>query len=282
MVQSSVSFIQSKMLSLCIRNTSVGDAADKDNEAELMKLLGFIKVVLAEILVRAIPEGTIVGGDGMAEKVKIPIAIFEYRADFKRPVFDLLLNRAKIVQALFDALSKWKPAIDDIDSITTGKPSEQGFNIKLPQKRVAFFFGASLCRFTKENAGWDTAEETIEILNDALETLIGVTGVELSGHKTAFALHLQPRTKSFLDILRPFLSPALESLGYGKLQGGASIAMWDHGKITVDGSASIANAVYVRLDREFPVTASFEEIARELRASEESIFKMLDIEEDVE
>ena len=31
----------------------------------------------------------------MTEKVRIPIAIFEHRADFKRPVFDLWLNRAR-------------------------------------------------------------------------------------------------------------------------------------------------------------------------------------------
>ena len=159
----------------------------------------------------------------MPKKVKIPIAIFEYRTDFKRPIFEFWVSRASAFNALFETLSRWKITIDDLELITTGKLSEQGVRIKLTEKKITLFFGASAFKLTKDDAGWDTAEETIEILDAALRTLIKEAGAELNNHKTAFALHLQPTTKPFLEILKPFLSPALESLGYGKLRSAGGV-----------------------------------------------------------
>lgn len=93
----------------------------------------------------------------MAELVTIPISIFEFAVDYERPEFKLWMDRASVVQGIFDALKPWEPRIDDVDAITTGKASEQGFAIKLPLKRVSFFFGPASCRFTRENVDWQTA-----------------------------------------------------------------------------------------------------------------------------
>ena len=74
----------------------------------------------------------------MAEFVTIPISIFELGVNFERPDFRLWLDRASVVQGVFDALKPWEPNVDDIESITAGKASEQGFTLKLPLKRVSF------------------------------------------------------------------------------------------------------------------------------------------------
>src|ERR1035438_5328654 len=105
----------------------------------------------------------------MPEKVSIPISFLEYTAGFERPVFAAMMDRAGIVQAIFDALAPWKMEIDHLEPITTGKPSEQGVKFKIPGKKATFFFGASSCKFTKDDADWASAEETIAILSRSEE-----------------------------------------------------------------------------------------------------------------
>src|ERR1035438_3201062 len=99
----------------------------------------------------------------MPELITIPISLFEYVADFERPAFALWMDRVKVVEAVFNVLGPWKPTIDNLEVITTGKNSEQGVNFKLPEKRAAFFFGPASCKFTKEAADWASAEEIIGI-----------------------------------------------------------------------------------------------------------------------
>ena len=216
----------------------------------------------------------------MAEKVTIPISFFEYTGEYTRPLLGALMERARIVQAVFDALAPWGLEIDNVDPITTGKASEQGVNFRLPGKRCAFFFGASLCRLTKDDANWATAEELIAILTAALQSLRRASGAEISKQKTSLALHLQPRSMSFLEILRPFLSSRLMELDTSGIRTGASIVKWESRKVTLDGSGALANAVFLRLERDFGSEETFEEIAVQIRDDEIAIFNMLNVEEE--
>jgi hypothetical protein len=217
----------------------------------------------------------------MPELITIPISFFEYAADFEHPVFALWKDRTKVVEAMFDALKPWNPNIDNVEVITTGKHSEQGVNFKLPEKRVAFFFGPLNCKFTKDTADWSSAQETINILDTARSTLIKLSGAVVSVQKIALAMHLQPKTKSFVDILRPFVSPQVVGLHEEKLTTAATIVKWEKNKLILDGSGSIANGVFLRLEGEFDDKATFEEIALALKKDEDAAFKMLDVAEDL-
>jgi hypothetical protein len=216
----------------------------------------------------------------MAELVTIPISIFELTIDYERPEFKLWLDRASVVQGIFDALKPWDPRVDDVDAITTGKASEQGFTIKLPLKRVSFFFGPASCKFTRENVDWQTAEETIAILDAAVSALIRSSGVAMGPKSTAIALHLQPKSVPFVVLLTPFLAPQFSTLDSKPVQTMAMVAKWTHRKVTIDGSGVIANAVFLRFEREFPSAATYDEIAGQLRKDQEDVFKMLGVEED--
>lgn len=83
--------------------------------------------------------------------------------DYERPDWRLLGDRASLVQAVFDSLKPWTPNIDDVEFLNSGKTSEQGVNLKIPLKRVSFFFGAGSSRFTRHNADWQSSNETLEI-----------------------------------------------------------------------------------------------------------------------
>ena len=57
----------------------------------------------------------------MAELVTIPISVFEITIDYEQPALKIWADRAAVVQGIFDALSPWKPNVDDIEPRTTGK-----------------------------------------------------------------------------------------------------------------------------------------------------------------
>ena len=67
----------------------------------------------------------------MPVPVTIPVALFEVSIAYVRPVISLWLDRATIVQAMFDFFEPSLLNVDDIEAITTGKSSEQGFKFKL-------------------------------------------------------------------------------------------------------------------------------------------------------
>jgi hypothetical protein len=217
----------------------------------------------------------------MPVKITIPISFFEYTAEFSRPLLTALMDRARIVQAIFDALAPWALEIDNVEPITTGKPSEQGVIFKLPRKKISFFFGAGSCKFQKDDADWASAEEMIAILTAALDALKSTSGAEVRLQRTAIALHLQPRNTTFLEILRPFLSSAIQALDDGDPMTGASVVKWGNRRVYLDGSNALANALFLKFEREFNDQTNFENIAVQLKGDEDAIFKMLDVEEDL-
>lgn len=217
----------------------------------------------------------------MPEKVTIPISYFQYDADYLRPLVSIWMDRANLVQKMFDALLPWQLEIDNVEPITTGKTSEQGIKIKLPTKRVTLFFGPAACRFSRDNADWATAGEVIEILRTFLTTLTNSSGAELANQKTLIALHLQPKSVTYIELLKRFLSPEIQGLSQEEVTTGACVVRWKNRRVTIDGSAAVANALYLKMEREFEPAASFEEMAFQLKSDEDSAFQLIGIEEDV-
>ena len=216
----------------------------------------------------------------MAETITIPVAIFEVTIDYERPALSIWSERrALIVQQIFEALMPWNPDVDDIEIRQTGKLSEQGVNFKLPVKLASFFFGPSFCRFTQDSMTWESAGETLEVVSAVLKVLED-TGIRLAAKKAGLSLHLQPRKVRFIDLLRPFVPPQLAEIDNRPIGAMASVVKWDGRKVTLDGSGVMANAIFLRLDRDFDAAASFENITRQLREDEQALFDVLGVEEE--
>lgn len=215
----------------------------------------------------------------MPELISIPISFFEATFIYKEPNVGLWLDRANVVQALFAVLKPWQVDVDNVDVITTGKPSEQGIKFKLPQKQITFFFGPTLCKFSKDNADWESAEETITIMEAAVSVLTQSGKVEPAKIETVIALHMQPKVLPFMKILGPFVPAPLASFD-GEVRTIANIVKWDSRRVIIDGSGQIANGIFLRFDREFSGGVSYEQIAKQLRADEEALFALLDVKED--
>lgn len=216
----------------------------------------------------------------MPELVTIPIAIVEVVVEYTRPNMKLLMDRAKVVEQLFEAFKPWNVRLDDVEVLTEGKPSEQGVKFKLPSKRTSFMFGAASCKLTRDDADWETANETIKILDAGWSVLEEAGGAGIGCFKTSIALHLQPKTLSFIEILKPFAAPPLSKLESSPIKAMAGVVQWERRRITVDGSAQLANGVFVRFEREFEGKTKYDQIAARLKADEEELFALLDVKED--
>jgi hypothetical protein len=216
----------------------------------------------------------------MPEIVETHLSFFEAEIEFAEPNLKLWLDRIAVVQAIYTALRPWNVSVDDIEVISTGKPSEQGVKFKIPSKRASFYFGAGSCRFTRDGTNWQTAPETIAIFDAALQAFNSSSPMELKTFKTAVALHVQPKTKPFLEILTPLIPPQLAAFDSQPANAMAMIVKWPDHRVTIDGSAQIANGLFIRYERDFPGTTDYETMAKQLYTDELQIFTMLDIAEE--
>jgi hypothetical protein len=216
----------------------------------------------------------------MAELVTIPVSFIELMLEYERRDLRLWVERAHIIQTILDALKPWSPNIDDVEPLSAGKLSEQGFTLKIPAKRVSFFFGPASCRFTREAVDWDRLEETIAMLDSAVSAFIRFSGTAIAAQRATVGLHLQPRTAPFMNILGPFLAPQLVTLEREPVKTMAAVAKWDKRRVTLDGSGVLANGLFLKLEREFDGKAGYEDMAQQLRNDEEELFRILGVEED--
>ena len=217
----------------------------------------------------------------MPHLVTIPIAILDITIEYSRPNMRLLVDRAKVVDQLFQAFTEWNVRVDDVEVISEGKPSDQGIKFKIPAKRTSFMFGAGSCKLNRDDASWATAEETIAILDTGWRILRELGPVEAGAYKTSIALHLQSKTTPFIELLRPFASHPLTGLETDPIKAIAGVVKWERRRVTVDGSNQSANGVFVRLEREFEGSATYSEIAQQLRIDETKVLELLDVEEDL-
>jgi hypothetical protein len=215
----------------------------------------------------------------MPEPITIPIATVDITMEYVRPNLLLLMDRIKVVDQLFERYGAWQIQVDDVEVITAGKPSEQGIKFTIPKLRTAFFFGPSQCRLTRDDADWESAEETIQILTIGVSTLADVAGTQIATYKTAISLHLQPKTAPFIELIKPFAAPQLATLEKSPLTAFATVVKWKGRRITIDGSAQIANGIFLKFEREFPGAMPVQEIAIQLRADEGELFALLKVEE---
>lgn len=217
----------------------------------------------------------------MPHLVTIPIAILDITVEYSRPNMRLLVDRANVVDRLFQAFTEWKVKVDDVEVITEGKPSDQGIKFKIPAKRTSFMFGAGSCKLNRDDATWATAQETIAILNTGWNVLKELGEVEAGTYKTSIALHLQPKTTPFIDILKPFAARPLADLETAPIKAIAGVLKWDRRRVTIDGSSQFANGIFVRLEREFEGTVTYQQIAEQLHIDETQIFELLDVQEEM-
>lgn len=213
----------------------------------------------------------------MPTEITIPISVFELAVQYVKPNIRLIADRAGAVQELFSAFAPWSPQLDDMEMITAGKPTEQGVRLKISSQNAAFFFGATECKFTKNSAVWAEADQIFAMIDVALEALHRAAGVVYAGRTSILSLHLQPRTVQFRDILRKFIVPEILALSRDEITTMAIVTRWPKYRITLDGSAALANGIFLQAERQFDATTTFDNIKEIIFRDEQDLFKLLDV-----
>ena len=215
----------------------------------------------------------------MPTPITIPLSTFELAITYEKPNIRLLADRAEPLQAVLDAFAPWNPRLDDMEILTLGKHSEQGVKIKINSQGASFFFGALGCRFTQEGADWDQADNIVLLITTAMDALAAATGVRFGAKVSVITLHLQPETVASKDILRNMMVPGILGLAKEPTSAMAIVARWPKRRITIDGSAALANAIFLQAEREFDPTVTFEDIGQILLSDQEDLFTLLGVEE---
>ena len=216
----------------------------------------------------------------MAELATIPISFFEVTNEYEWPNLLPWVDRAPILQSIFDGLRAWSPHVDDVEILSAGKISDQGFIIRLPLKRVALFFGPAYCRFSRDAVDWGLADETIAIFDAALTAFVKLSDVVIARRRTSIGLHIQPKTTPFIKLLQPFIPQQLSALESTPPRTMAVVAKWDHRTVTLDGSGSLANGIFLKFEREFPGTFTNVQILEQSLRDEEQLLAILGVKEE--
>lgn len=219
----------------------------------------------------------------MAELVTIPISTFEITIEYETPSIRLWIDRPHaqpVVEAIYEALRTWDITLDDMEPVEQGKNTEKGIRYKLPKRKASFFFGPAFCRFTQDAADWSTAEDSIAILQAGVSAIMRTAGVKKGKQRTSLALHLQLKTGKFIDVLGPLAPPQIKSLESSPILTLASVVKWGDRSVYIDGSGAIANALFLKIDRDFTAEQDFREIAELIHSDESTLFNILGIEED--
>jgi hypothetical protein len=220
----------------------------------------------------------------MAELITIPISTFDIVIDYERPSIRLWADRSRaidVLEALFEAFRPWGANLDDIEGLEQGRNSEKGVRYRLPTKKASFFFSGAFCRFTQDDANWAMAQESLAILNAGVSTLMHVAELRKGKQRTSLALHLQSKTGKFIDILRPLIPLQVRTLETSPVFTVASVVKWGNRSVYIDGSGLIANAAFLKIDRDFTPDQTFEQIAQQIYADEAAMFNILGVEEDL-
>ncbi len=215
----------------------------------------------------------------MPASITIPISIFEMTVLYAKPEIRLLADRMGAVQELFTAFAPWNPRVDDMEVLTAGKPSEQGIKIKIPNQNASFFFGPTSCTLTKDPVRWSEAARIFDLLDVSLKALSQAAGVTYGRRTSVLSLHLQPTTISFREILRKFMVNDILALDAKLPKAMAIVARWESRRITLDGSAQLANGIFLQTEREFDDLTSFEDLIHITFQDEQELFKLLDVQE---
>ena len=216
----------------------------------------------------------------MPASITIPISTFEMIFNYETPSFALMFDRRKVLEELFTALAPWSPNLDDVEFLDNGKQSDRGVRIKLPNKSAQFFYGPTACRFVKDAASWADYNDLEQMISAAIPAFLRVTGIRFSTQTSMVSIHIQPTEVPFRDVLRKALVPepfvALDATPTTVV---AMVVRWAKHRITLDGSAALANGIFLQMEREHDGQTTLEDVGQLIAKDQQDIFTILDVKE---
>ncbi len=215
-------------------------------------------------------------------QAEVAYSLLEYTSDFKRPILEAWSPPEKLIAAVLDALQPSGYSLNGVEANTQARKLDE-YTIVFRRTTPAvparsFTLGLNKVYVSAENLDWSEAEKFVLGQSAALNAVREVSGAEIHSQQLIVGMHIQLMERPRKDVTAPLVSPTALEL----LDGGADfsgVVLW-RGEMTVviDASVAFANGLFVRINRNHPPEATFEELAKTLRNDEQRIFDVLGLE----
>ena len=209
-------------------------------------------------------------------KAILHASFLEYRAVYREPVFEAWDRLGKVTHELYQAFREWGVSLEHIfGNRAPNNASEIEVTFEIFNRKATFKVGLGAAALFVRDHSWAENKQIAEVARVGVRALQVAAGVEIDKHVLAFAVHVSSPGVSLLDLTTRFISlDALPSSDESVRAYGFSVYR-DGSYVIVDRSELYADALYVRVNREFAPELSFESLAENLRIEENGILDLL-------
>lgn len=199
---------------------------------------------------------------GEKTPAEVRISSLEYRAVYGKPIVGQWAKNYELAQALFQALREWNVSLENISSnLFPANFGQIELNVQqFLQGRYTFRVGPGASSLSVWNPDWTEISTIKKVADASIKAVRETLQIDLQSQDVALDMHLAPQGRTRLELTSRFFPPDLRQAsddfeGYGFLLHQKD-RLWH-----MDVSAQFADALYIRLFRNFDATASFDQIA---------------------
>jgi hypothetical protein len=209
-------------------------------------------------------------------KPHIPESYFEYRADFSEPMFELWTLPNPLVRMLYLALKRWNVGLSDIGwNKETKNYKDLLITFNVASVNATMRVGLDTVTFNAVNPDWSNAPALLELFEEAIDSIKKIGKVEIVLQEVFLALHICAGQKAFGNTMAGLVNSNL--LGPAEMYGVS--AYREDSSVVMDKSVRYEGGVFVRLQRKFPASASFPDVAMAIYEDETNVLKLLGVPE---
>jgi len=203
-------------------------------------------------------------------------AFFEYRAVLGSPLFEAWTPPNKVVTVLVPVLKQWNVTLGDVTwnrENNSAKDLQVTFNV---QKLGAVLkVGLDSLVFNAFNPDWTQAPQLLELFQTCTSVLEAAVGLQIASQEAVLAFHVTPGARSFKDVMRELVRS--DKLGVGDMYG---IGVYENdSSFIIDRSLRFDGGAFVRLQRAFGGSVTFDKLAKMLYDDEIRVLKLLELSE---
>lgn len=199
-------------------------------------------------------------------KAQISQAFLEYKLEYTRPCFEAWIPQNRFMSAVYDALTPWGIQLRNVTLAPGNNMEEANLTFGLPHIGVIVQVALGFFKQTVVNPDWSRANQMIELFEKVKNTVLKSAGAEVKSQHTVLALHVKPEGLQQKECV----SRAVEfktKLGEDVVALGGGIYRRDS-SLVFDKSAVFDDAVFVRLERQYPPETKFNSISESILKDE--------------
>ncbi len=195
----------------------------------------------------------------------IPESYFEYRADFRNPLFEWWRQPNQVIQALYETLRSWNVNLGNAfweKEPKNIREAQIGFNVD--KLSAVIKVGMETATFSSVNPDWESAEQLISLFDLVMSTIKSAGKAEIAAQEALLAMHVRQGKRSLGEVMTGLVNA--KELGSGQTYGVSVYG--DETTLLLDKSQRYPDAVFIRVTRKFAANAGFDAIAEAIYADE--------------